>query len=401
MQQPAILTRLVLRNFRSIGQCDIALGPLTWLIGPNGAGKSNVVDALRFLAEALGNSLDQALRERGGVAEVRRRSGGHPNHFGIRLDFTVNGRPGHYAFDVGAVRGQGFEVLTEECSLGGRGKGPYFRIQRGQVEASSEAAFPALTSDRLALVAASGLSAFRPVFDALTRLGVYNLSPGAMRELQKPQEGRLLRPQGDNIASVIGHLEKTQPAALATIQEYLSLVVPTVHKVRRIAFGHMETLEFRQDVPGAGSPWRFNAVSMSDGTLRALGILTALFQANRDFSPTLIGIEEPETALHPVAAAALREALQQASASTQIIVTSHSPDLLDDPSVKEDQVLAVISVDGETRIGPIDAASRQVIRDGLFSAGELLRLGQLEPDTDALQVQQAQQAVLFDGTGEP
>ena len=78
MEQPAILNRLVLRNFRSIGQCDIALGPLTHLVGPNGAGKSNVVDALRFVTEALTGSLDQALNERGGISEVRRRSGGHP-----------------------------------------------------------------------------------------------------------------------------------------------------------------------------------------------------------------------------------------------------------------------------------------------------------------------------------
>jgi predicted ATPase len=68
----------------------------------------------------------------------------------------------------------------------------------------------------------------------------------------------------------------------------------------------MESLEFKQDVAGSNNPWNFMAMNMSDGTLRALGVLVALFQGTSDYSPTFIGIEEPETALHPAASAALR-----------------------------------------------------------------------------------------------
>ena len=125
-------------------------------------------------------------------------------------------------------------------------------------------------------------------------------------------------------------------------------------------------------------------MNMSDGTLRALGVLTALFQGNRDHTPSLVGIEEPETALHPAASAALREALQTASEKTQVIVTSHSPDLLDDESISADMVRAVVSEAGETKIANIDEASRSVLRDKLFSVGELLRLDQLAPDRIAL-----------------
>ncbi len=159
--------------------------------------------------------------------------------------------------------------------------------------------------------------------------------------------------------------------------------------------GPMETLEFRQDMAGSKHPWRFPAQNMSDGTLRALGVLTALFQANRDYSPLLIGIEEPETALHPAASAALREALLKASQKTQVIVTSHSPDLLDDRNISPDHVLAVVSEGGETLMGPLDEASRSVMRDHLFSAGELLRLNQLAPDRDNLDAQLQRQAELF------
>jgi hypothetical protein len=147
--------------------------------------------------DALAGSLDNALNERGGLNEVRRRSSGHPTNFGIRLEFALkNGQAGHYAFNIGALAGRGYEVQSEECALGGVGKGPFFRIERGNLKASSETTFPAVTADRLALVAASGMAVFRPVFDALTAMGFYNLNPKLMRELQKPQEGRSAQARG-------------------------------------------------------------------------------------------------------------------------------------------------------------------------------------------------------------
>lgn len=397
----SFLTRVILRNYKSIGHCDVRLRPLTYLVGVNGSGKSNFLDALHLVRDALNGSLDNAMNERGGLSEIRRRSSGHPTNFGIRLEFSLsNGQSGHYAFNVGALKDRGYEVQAEECVLDGIGRGPFFQIDRGSLKACSEASFPAITSDRLALVAASGLAVFRPVFDALASMGFYNLNPKLMRELQKPQEGRLLKPAGENIASVIGHLERVGSGQLAAIQEYLQTVVPMVHGVERRQVGPMETLEFRQDMAGAKHPWRFLAQNMSDGTLRALGVLVALFQGNQDYAPTLVGIEEPETALHPAASAALREALVRASSQTQIIVTSHSPDLLDDRSLSVDSFLAVVSEGGETRIAPLDQASRDIMRQQLFSAGELLRLNQLAPDRTVLAEREARQADLF-GEAQP
>ncbi len=395
------LTRVVLRNYKSIAACDVRLGPLTYLVGANGAGKSNFLDALHLVRDALIGSLDNALNVRSGLSEVRRRSSGHPTHFGIRLEFRLRtGQPGHYAFNVGALSGGGYEVQTEECVLEGVGKGPFFKLERGKLKATSETTFPAVTSDRLALVSVSGLAVFRPVFDALTAMGFYNLNPKLIRELQTPQDGRLLKSAGDNIASVIGHLERTAPESMRIIQEYLQIVVPMVHGVERTPVGPMESLSFRQDMAGAKHPWKFLAQSMSDGTLRALGVLTALFQGNLDHAPTVIGIEEPETALHPAASGALREALQRASEHTQIIVTSHSPDLLDDVRLSADALLAVEANAGETHIARIDEASRIALRDHLFSAGELLRLNQLAPDPTVLAAQDQQEPDLFGEVGQ-
>ena len=64
--EPPTLTRVSLRNYKSIPSCQINMAPLTILVGSNGAGKSNFLDALRFTSQALRFSLDHALRERGG-----------------------------------------------------------------------------------------------------------------------------------------------------------------------------------------------------------------------------------------------------------------------------------------------------------------------------------------------
>lgn len=395
-KQNIFITRVVLRHYKSIRHCDIRLQPLTYLVGQNGAGKSNFLDALHFVRDALSNSLDNAINERGGLNEVRRRSSGHPTHFGIRLEFRLpDKRHGWYAFAIGALPNGGYEVKHEECAIEGIGKGPYFHIEKGEVKASSETFIPAIVPDRLALVAAAGLSDFRPVFDALTAMGFYNLNPKLMRELQRPQDGRLLKPVGENIASVIGHLERVDPERLETIRQYLHKVVPSVHAMERKAIGPMETLEFRQDIKGARHPWRFLAQNMSDGTLRALGVMTALLQSNDEFSPSLIGIEEPETALHPAASAALRQVLSDAAQETQVLITSHSPDLLDDPDIDVDSIFCVVSKEGETMIAPLDSVSRDMLKNHLFSAGELLRMDQFTPNLEHFDKENDHQTNLF------
>ena len=77
MSNSVFLSRVVLRNYKSISHCDVRLGPLTFLVGANGSGKSNFLDSLHLVRDALAGSLDNALNERGGLAEVRRRSSGH------------------------------------------------------------------------------------------------------------------------------------------------------------------------------------------------------------------------------------------------------------------------------------------------------------------------------------
>ena len=118
MMNPVFIHRVVLNNYKSIKECSVSLGPLTFLVGQNGAGKSNFLDALRLVAESLNTSLEHSSAERGGINEVRRRSSGHPTHFGIRIEWQLpDNTQGFYSFRVGAKERRGFEIQREDCRI--------------------------------------------------------------------------------------------------------------------------------------------------------------------------------------------------------------------------------------------------------------------------------------------
>lgn len=273
MSDSTLITRVVLKNYKSIAKCDVRLRPLMFLVGPNGSGKSNFLDALRFVSDALNTSLDHALRDRGGIQEVRRRSGGHPNHFSIGLEFRLpNGEAGEYSFRIGARPQGGYEIQSEECRLSrpvALSAESFYKVQAGKVIATSLSTAPAAAGDRLYLVNVSGLEEFRPVYDALTHMAFYNLNPDRIRDLQSPDAGEVLRRDGGNLASVLGRLERDSPSLKSRIEEYLSKVVPGIRGFEAKPVGPKETIVFRQEVAGSKQPWHFFAANMSDGTLRA------------------------------------------------------------------------------------------------------------------------------------
>jgi len=273
MGDSTFLTQVVLEDYKSIAHCRVPLGPLTFFVGPNGSGKSNFLDALRLVAEALQSSLEHALRGRGGVQEIcRRREGSIASAFGIRLDLALeHGQRGFYAVRIGSLPQGGFTVEREECWLSSE---THFRVEDGVVVSASLSVAPAAASDRLYLVHASGFPELRPLYDALSGMGFYNFSPDRLRDLQPSDPGNLLARDGGNIASVLRQLESHSPPVKQRIEEYLAKISMGVQRVDAKSVGHRETLEFDQQAV------KFLASSMSDGTLRALGVLVALFQSS-------------------------------------------------------------------------------------------------------------------------
>jgi predicted ATPase len=394
------LRRVEMKNYKSIGSCDVSLSqPLTILVGPNGAGKSNFLDGLRFISDALENGLDNALQERGGINEVRRRTGGHPTHFSIKIHFDLSDANASFYFRIGAQQGGGYTIQKEECYINTHDYPPkkhFYNVENGKVLSSSISTPPAALDDRFYLVNISGFPEFRVVYDKLLGMRFHNFNPELIKTPQRPNPKEYLERDGRNVASVLGNLEKN-PETLQQIWEFLERVVPGVKKVERKTVFSFEAPVFWQLVAGQKDLWRFPAINMSDGTLRVLGILVALFQAAGSSKPVpLVGIEEPETALNPGAAGVLLDSLRAASQRTQILVTSHSPELLDDKSIHPDSILAVFADKGNTKIGAIDQVGRAALRDHLYTVGELLRLNKLQPQLPKKrQVEQSQQ--LFEG----
>ena len=114
---------------------------------------------------------------------------------------------------------------------------------------------------------------------------------------------------------------------------------------------------------------------MSAGTLLALGLLTAVYQRS---IPSLLTIEEPEDGIHPGTISVILDVLRFASERAQLIVTTHSPDVLDADWLEDRHIRIVTWQDGATRVMPVSVGSRDALTEHLMSAGELLRSNALQ-----------------------
>ncbi|MBM7114554.1 AAA family ATPase [Archangium primigenium] len=196
-----------------------------------------------------------------------------------------------------------------------------------------------------------------------------------MRVPQPSGDTEALREDGGNIASVLGRLKSQDERGFAFVLAAMKRLVPGLEDLFVEELGGFLVLRFSQR-QGARSA-RFSALNMSDGTLRALGIILAAqtlappSSSPATSSPELLIVEEPEVAIHPGAAALLFEVLKHASQRGMVLVTTHSPELLD--AAQDEEILVCGYREGTTRVGPLSTAQREVVREGLFSLSELAR----------------------------
>ncbi len=371
-----------IRNFKSLADVDVRLGPLTALVGPNGSGKSNFIDAIAFVRECLEGSIELAFKSRGGIGAVRRRSGGHPTHIGVRLGLQLaENTSADYAFEIAAKSTERFRVAHERCVVRQFLEAEHrFEIRDGVFKIPIPGIRSQVAPDRLALYAASATEEFRPVYDFLTAMRSYSVNPQRLRELQEPDPGDYLAPDGSNAAAVLKRIAEQRPGnGYGRLCRLLGRVVEGIEGVEHHTLGKMETLRFRQHI-GLKHPWSFEALNMSDGTLRVLGLLLAVYQPGEI---SLVGIEEPEATVHPAVTELVIEVLMDAAQQRQVLLTTHSPDLLDFKALHDRQIRAVTMEDGKSLIAPVDPFTRQAIRERLYTPGELLRNGELRGDLAA------------------
>jgi len=402
MARRATLKEIQIRNYKNIKAAVVGLQALTVLVGPNGAGKSNFVDALSFVADCLSHSVQLAFANRGGIVAVRRKSGGRPTHIGFSFHLDLgDGAQADYAFQVETRHPQELRVAKERCVvqtfMGARHE---FVVENGHFVREVPGIRPAIKPDRLALMMVSGVEEFRPVYDFLTEIRRYSLRPDRLRDLQDPDpgEGQELLPDGSNAAAVLRRIKELGAGNGQTYERIcrlLSKIVPGTTSVEPKSLGRKETIEFRQDV-GREHPWRFDALNMSDGTLRALGILLAVYQPH---PASLLAIEEPESTIHPAATEVLMDILLDGTSRSQVVITTHSPDVLDNKKLRDDQIIAIESRDGVAQLTPLREGTRGVIREGLYTAGELLRRDELQIDEEYARTSSRQLDLFGDAGG--
>lgn len=391
-RQPFI-SRVRLKNYRSIAECDVRLGSLTILVGPNGSGKSNFLDALAFLARAVQTTPSQAIDERGGIEAILRTVPKPVDSFSIDVDVEMpsqdhshNPVHGSYGFEVtrdGRKQNVPFSIRRESCSLN---EPPVqFEVSEGYAKDVSPGAAlieEAIEPDQLYLHAAAIRKSFSSLARYLREMQFYNLELAALREPEPLVPRPVLDSRGRHLPSVLGAIGRQDARYKRRMDAFMHAVVPGVIGVDQWDAGPYATVKLRMNTGQNGREVVFEPHGMSDGTIRAVGVLAALFQpAVLDGRIPLVGIEEPEVALHPAAAGVLFDALTAASERVQVIATSQSPDLLDRDNLDVATVRAVSMENGLTSIGEVDEASRTIVRDKLYTLGELMRGNQIFPQS--------------------
>lgn len=367
-----VLTKVNVLNYKSIRNGSISLTDLTVFVGMNGSGKSNMLDAITFLSDVVLHGLDFAINSRGGMQSIVRNTQRLGSFFSIKLFFVLDdGIKYSYKLKIKRPRYGEYQIAEEVLTANSKVK---FRATNGNVDLFQGGVVPKNIGNNLLLAVPASSDTYVKVKRFISGIRLYSPNVDAIRSLALPNSNRLLSKGAENIAGVVGALDSGQGKIRVT--RYLSKINPVIRSFVRRKFGKMQAVNFTT----SNNRYYLYPDSMSDGTLRAFALLIAMFQDDSSDTPelSLICIEEPETGLHPAAASIMMDAIMETSKDRQIVITTHSADILEDVNVdKTNIVFTTLAKDGSTVFSNISSETKEIIRKGLYHPGELLRMGQL------------------------
>jgi predicted ATPase len=379
----APITRIIIKRFRSFPTAALTFDNPLFVVGRNGSGKSNLADVFSFVSEAMASPLQAVFDRRGGIGAVRNRSSGQqsfPPNLGLAFEFGLaNGlEGGRFAFEVKALPNYGYHIVREQCLVRKTDGARWWFDRKGTWNSNVKGLTPALGPSALAMPLVGGDERFAPIFRVLGAMRAYSIQPAKLREMQDPDSGVALKPDGSNAASVLQELLRGEGAGAsrAEINRILESIVPATNAVSPKKHGNKLSLSFSQEW-GEKKKLTFDAFNMSDGTLRSLGLIMSVFQKP---SPSLLVIEEPEATIHPGALGAVLDLIRKATKTMQVVVTTHSPELLDAKWITDANLRIVSWQEGASHLLRPSEATRQAMIQHLMGAGELLRSNALHAE---------------------
>lgn len=353
------LTRVRVEGFRSLKNVELDLGPVTVLIGPNGAGKSNLLGALTMARMLAFESLQVFVSRLGGATFLMHYGPRQTPVVALTLEFATEKGENAYEARLGYGADESLVFLDERAGF-----------RQGQDQAWQWHSLGAGHRESR-LKEADNHATPRTVHWLLRRLNFYHFhdtsTNSALRTLARVEDDRLLRSDGSNLAAFLLSLrqssEESDRAAWNRIRGLVSRVAPFVRDIQPVPIGARGVRLDWVDDHGE----TFGPAHLSDGTLRAIALLTALGQPAA-MLPILSCIDEPELGLHPAALTLLCTLMKSVASQRQVLVSTQSPALLDE-FAPEDVVVAERK-DGATELKRLDSQALESWLDD-YSLSEL------------------------------
>ena len=339
---------LRVENYRALRKVELDnLTPMTVLLGPNGSGKSTIFDVFNFLSECFQFGLRHAWDRRGRGKELKTRGSSGP----IVFELKYREQPKdpiityHLAIDEGA---KGPEVVEEwlQWRRGTRGQPFRFlefrkgvgRAVSGELpDAEDQRKDTTLRSADLIAVNTLGQLAEHPRVAALrefiTDWYVSYLSIDSTRNQPEAGPQERLSKGGENLPNVIQYLKEQH---LERLEHIFSVLRERIPRLERVEAEPMPDGRLLLQIKDAPFEQPVLSKFASDGTMKMLAYLAVLYDPE---PPRFIGIEEPENFLHPRLLPELAEECRAAAERSQLLITSHSPFLLNAMRAEEVRVL--------------------------------------------------------------
>lgn len=335
-------TRIQLENWRNFRSVSVDLQERVFLVGPNASGKSNFLDAFRFLRDIAREGLQHAVSQRGGVSRIRSLDAPPDSEVLVSVAIGTEDQPEAWEYEIRFGEHQRRAVLATE------------KVRQASAGLLSRPdSYDRQDSERLTQTALEQVSMnkdFREIADFLSTVFYLHVVPQLVREPER-STGKHADPFGGDFLEQIADVpEDLLEQRLAWVSEAVRAAVPQLVNldIKRDARGMPHLLGQYQP----GGPWQTEA-DFSDGTLRLIGLLWSHLV---EPSGPLI-LEEPELGLHPEVVRQLPQvfARMQSRSGQQILLSTHSPDLLRDEGIGLDEVLLLIPGGRETEVRTADS----------------------------------------------